>query len=277
MEKTIHFCSGMPRAGSTLLMNILGQNPRFAVTPTSGLYGIVRAMKDHWETVSEFRAISEEESAQRKLDTLRGMIDGFFAKEPQPIVIDKSRGWLGDLEMVNALFDRKVKVLVPVRPLLDILSSFEKLYRKRKAIATVPQEIASPAMFSTVDSRCAQLCSSNDVVGNALTRVRDVVARGCGDQVYFVEFGRLTRTPKTVLNEIYEFLGEESFEHDFENVQQTTHENDRVHGWGDLHKIRTKVSPVKSDWNEVLGPGLKPQSLRVYQGDNIYWRQGGNA
>ena len=33
-RKTIHFIAGMPRAGSTILGNILAQNPRFHVTPT---------------------------------------------------------------------------------------------------------------------------------------------------------------------------------------------------------------------------------------------------
>ena len=36
MEK-IFFQSSLPRAGSTLLQNILGQNPNFYVTPTSGV------------------------------------------------------------------------------------------------------------------------------------------------------------------------------------------------------------------------------------------------
>ena len=33
----IFFQSSLPRAGSTLLQNILGQNPEFYVTPTSGV------------------------------------------------------------------------------------------------------------------------------------------------------------------------------------------------------------------------------------------------
>ena len=37
MEKKIFFQSSLPRAGSTLLQNIIGQNPEFYVTPTSGV------------------------------------------------------------------------------------------------------------------------------------------------------------------------------------------------------------------------------------------------
>ena len=37
MKQTAFYQSSMPRAGSTLLQNIIGQNPLFHVTPTSGM------------------------------------------------------------------------------------------------------------------------------------------------------------------------------------------------------------------------------------------------
>jgi sulfotransferase len=33
-NKTIYFQSSLPRTGSTLLQNLIGQNPNFHVTPT---------------------------------------------------------------------------------------------------------------------------------------------------------------------------------------------------------------------------------------------------
>ena len=41
MEKTFHFISGLPRSGSSLLANVLAQNPRFCVSPTSGILDIM--------------------------------------------------------------------------------------------------------------------------------------------------------------------------------------------------------------------------------------------
>ena len=116
------------------------------------------------------------------------------------------------------------------------------------------------------------LLGGADIVGSAVNRVRDAVSRGCRERLHFVEFDRLTRHPKTVLKEIYEFLDEEGFEHDFTNVKQVTHENDRVYGWGDLHTIRGVVNPVESDWQTVLAdisPALKQSILA----NNVYWRR----
>ena len=41
MKQIIYYQSSLPRAGTTLLQNIIGQNPAFHVTPTSGMIDLV--------------------------------------------------------------------------------------------------------------------------------------------------------------------------------------------------------------------------------------------
>ena len=41
MKQKLFFQSSLPRAGSTLLHNIVGHNPDFFVTPTSGLVDLM--------------------------------------------------------------------------------------------------------------------------------------------------------------------------------------------------------------------------------------------
>ncbi len=55
MSKTIHFVSGLPRAGSTLLMNVLAQNPRIHSTATSGLHEIGYIARQFSATEQSFR------------------------------------------------------------------------------------------------------------------------------------------------------------------------------------------------------------------------------
>ena len=47
MEK-IFFQSSLPRAGSTLLQNIIGQNPEFYVTPTSGALDLLYSARTNY-------------------------------------------------------------------------------------------------------------------------------------------------------------------------------------------------------------------------------------
>ena len=50
LNKKIFFQSSLPRAGSTLLQNVMGQNPDFYVTPTSGVLELLYASDRDWET-----------------------------------------------------------------------------------------------------------------------------------------------------------------------------------------------------------------------------------
>src|SRR5688500_11766121 len=107
MEKTFHFISGLPRSGSTLLANILAQNPRFETTATSSILGIIINIRDQWDAL--FAATPDE---QGKIDVMRGILPSFYRRTPKPVVLDKCRGWLAVLEMAELLLERKVKVLV---------------------------------------------------------------------------------------------------------------------------------------------------------------------
>jgi sulfotransferase len=272
VEQITHFVSGMPRAGSTLLMNILAQNPRFGVTATSGLYEIVRMIKTNWDRFSEFQAMPVNESLEAKIVVLRAVIQSYHSLLGKPVTFDKSRGWLADIEMLEDVFSCTPKILVCVRQLGDVLSSFEKKYRIAKRLGNVPQEATNVSGFQTVEARCNTLLGNNEIVGSSVNRVRDAVSRGCRERLHFVEFDRLTRHPKTVLKEIYEFLDEDVYEHDFTKVKQSTHEDDRVYGWGDLHTIRNSVAPVESDWEVVL-KDISPVVKQMIQANNVYWRR----
>lgn len=272
MEKTVYFCTGMPRSGSTLLMNILGQNPRFAVTATSGVWEMVRLVRGSWDKASEMRAMPEVLSDAARVRVLRGMVQSFHANVEQDIVFDKSRGWIITPELAEIVSDdRPLKFLVSVRPVLEVLSSCEKLYRKaHKRGASFPKDEAGG--YQTVANRVTTLLGNNELVGAPISGIRETLACGYRSNMYFVEFDRLTRSPNTVMSEIYEFLDEEPFPHDFENVAQITSENDRVYGWGDLHTIRPAVKPVEADWEHVLAKHIPPQQIMALKAENEFWK-----
>ena len=56
IDKPLQFVSGLPRSGSTLLMNLLGQNPAHHVTPTSGLIHLMRGLIGTWADHKEFQS-----------------------------------------------------------------------------------------------------------------------------------------------------------------------------------------------------------------------------
>jgi sulfotransferase len=243
----------MPRAGSTLLCNILLQNPRFHATATSGCIEVLYSIRKTWNTFIEHKAKPNEAALKR---VLKASLEAYYGDIDRPVIFDKSRGWTAYIEMLEDIIGTKAKILVPVRPLPNILASFEKLHRENSKTKNSPGEDKEYFLMQSVQGRCEFWMRNGSPVGLAYTRIKDALARGLKDRLHFVSFSELTNTPEKKMNEIYDFLGEPRFTHNFEHVEQVTQEDDSVHGYANLHKIQNRVTPVKNDAVTVLGQEL---------------------
>lgn len=259
MGKTIHMISGLPRSGSTLLCNILAQNPEMHSTPTSACHEALFVLRNAWGEWVEHRAAK---SLSNNLQPVLNATINAYHNTDRPVVIDKGRGWLSLIELAEFALDRKVKIIVPVRGIPQILSSFEKLHRKTQA-----KDQGNYFQAQTIQGRSEHLLGAEQVLGLAYNRLKDAMMRGLGDRLCLVEFDDLTHNPKETLEDIYKFLELPNFEHDFTSVEQYTHEDDSVHGM-DLHTIRKDVKPIKDDSASVLGVDLCKQ----YTGTE-FWRK----
>lgn len=249
-DKTIHFIAGLPRSGSTLLCNILNQNPKFNATSTSGILEIILAIRNQWENVTELRASPNKVG---KDAVVTGILQNYYSITERPVVFDKSRAWPAYIELAEHILGHKIKMLVPVRKVTDILASFEKLWRKQAHEWQFPQEKSHYFDWQTVEGRAGIWMRNDQPVGIAYNRIRDALSRGFGDRMMFVEFEHLTTVPEQSMRAVYSFLGEDYYEHDFNNVEQTTSENDDIHGIPGLHIIRNKVEPFDVDAKSIIG------------------------
>ncbi len=251
MTKKIHFISGLPRSGSTLLCNILNQNPKFHATSTSGILEIILSIRNQWENVAELRASPNKAG---KAAVINNILHNYVSIIKRPVYFDKSRAWIAYIELAEAILGEKVKILVPVRKITDILSSFENLYRKNAHEWQFPQEKSHFFEWQTVDGRAGIWMRNDQPVGIAYNRIRDAISRGYGDRLLFMEFDHLTNNPKETMDAVYDFLEEDSFKHNFNKVKQVTQEDDDIHGIPGLHIIRSKVAPVPDHGDTLIGP-----------------------
>ena len=246
--REIHFLNGLPRSGSTLLCNILAQNPDIHSTPTSACHDSLFVMRNQWHEWIEHKAaksLSDNKNLQRVLNAILYS----YHDTDRPVVIDKGRGWTSLIEATEFAMGKEMKILVPVRSINQILASLEKKHRKR---VETQSEIGDYIEAQTVAGRVDNNLAANGLVGLAYNRIKDALQRGHGSKMYFVEFDDLTHDPEKTMQGIYKFLGRKNFAHDFNNVEQYTHEDDSVYGL-DLHTIRQEVKPVKDDSVEILG------------------------
>lgn len=268
MSKHIfHFLGGLPRSGSTLLCNILAQNPRLHTTQTSACMDVMFGVRNNWDQLIEHQA---HPMPQAKRRVLREILNSYYADVERPVIIDKCRGWVSLLEMADSVLDRPAKIIVPVRDVRDVLASFERLWRQQAASGQVPGERENYFQFQTTEGRIAFWMRDDQPVGLAYNRIRDAVTRlrgtGLSDRLHFVPFERLTADPAGTLSDIYQFLEEPHFEHDFDYIEQVTTEDDRVFGFTGLHTIRSRIEPIAPRWPEVLG-----DAAQRYDGLN-FWK-----
>lgn len=243
----------MPRAGSTLLQNILNQNPRFYATHTSGCVDVLFGIRKNWDNLIEHKAHPNPNALLR---VLQASLNAYYSDIDKPVIFDKSRGWTAYIEMIEQILEKEVKILVPIRPMPNILASFEKLHRETIKTKNPPGEAENYFLLQTVEGRCEYWLRQSSTVGLAYARIRDAIRRGLRDRLHFVSFNQLTNEPEKTMNEIYDFLGEPRFTHNFEYVEQVTYEDDSVHGYANLHKIKNRVTPVKNDAVTILGQEL---------------------
>ena len=252
MVTKIFYNSSLPRAGSTLIQNILGQNPLIHSTPTSGVFGLMDSARSYFSTQPEWRAQDEKETLKGFAGFLKGGLYGYYNNiTDKPYVFEKSRAWGMEYEFLNTI-EPEPKIICMIRDIRAIYASLEKKYRKNPLMDT---QIANWGNLTgtTTDKRMI-VWSNNPPIGPSLDRLYQVLIQGIHQHILFVKFEDLCKDPNTELKRIYDYIGIPFFQHDFDNVPQVTHEDDKWHGIFGDHIIRGKVEPLKDDFREVLGP-----------------------
>ena len=95
----------MPRSGSTLLQNILGNNPDIYATPTSGLIELLKESRKIYSSSPQFKAQDENQMKSAFLMYCRYGIEGYFnGLTDRKYAIDKSRGWAISYGFLKAFY-----------------------------------------------------------------------------------------------------------------------------------------------------------------------------
>lgn len=245
--KTVHFVSGLPRSCSTLLCNLLAQNPKVHSTGSSPLHEIGYVGRNVFKT-DEAKGMNPRDAERMYLDYVKGgILSAFDSITDRPIVVDKNRSWLGHLDQLYKIFP-EAKVLVPIRDMRGVLSSMEKKFREHPSYFNGIEEKNPPA-WTTLEKRIQGWLNSPPV-GIAIERLHEATTR-FKNKLHFVHAEDLSSNPEETMNNIWEYLGEEPFKHDFKNVKQYTIEHEIGWPYGD-HTIRNVVEPLKNEYNQIL-------------------------
>tara|TARA_R110002110_G_scaffold371211_1_gene581195 strand:- start:7 stop:1725 length:1719 start_codon:yes stop_codon:yes gene_type:complete len=237
------FLSSLPRSGSTLLASLLNQRPDVYASPTSNLSDTMGAAVQMWEQSPTTKASGGEENDIIRI--LQGIQNARY--DTDKLVFDKGRGWAAQ-QIIKTMMKVQgdVKIVATVRPVAECLASFAKLMK--------PENITD---FCKRDELTQHLFRSYEIMKAGYKEYPD--------NFLFIEYDDLVCDPQFQLNRIAEFVGLDSFVHDFDNVEDSK-EIDEAWGIEDLHKVRPKVSKSVYSARNLLGDAL----YNFYQGGEFW-------
>ncbi|MDE3196276.1 MAG: sulfotransferase [Acidobacteriota bacterium] len=252
----IHFISGLPRSGSTLLEGILRQNPRFHAavsTPLADLFAaLVRSMSG-FNDASIFIG-----DAQRKR-VLRGLVEAYYAGHSAERVFDTNRNWTAFLPAIAELFP-EARMICCLRNPAWILDSIERQIQRNAVNAARMFGFDSKA---NVYTRVETLMGKDGFVRRSLGNLRQAWFGLLADRLIAIPYDSLTQRPAETMAALYSELGEPAFAHNFDHVEYDEPLFDSSLGLPGFHRV---FGPVIHRTRETI---LPPDLFRQY--DQSFW------
>ena len=272
LRKTYYFMAGLPRSGSTLLSSILNQNPRFYSGPSSPVLSTMFAVENHLIKDELFHGYPKTEQANQIISNI---IRQFYSDVTQDVIIDKNRAWTARVPYIEGYIGQRAKIICPVRDIDEILTSMIMMIRRNpykegnSRINFIDEQLIKLNIPLNDDNRCEYIASPDGILGQSLNAIVECFNQGFGDRIYFIEYKDLTNNQEKTLTDLYGFLGEEYYEHTFDNLMNYNRENDmQTYGLADMHEVRKQLKNTAPSPKEILSPYI----LEKCKGME-FWRQ----
>jgi sulfotransferase len=251
----MHFISGLPRAGSSMLAAILRQNPRFHAAMSGPLCGIVTGLLRGMGAANEYSQFLSGDQRQRIVSSV---FDAYYAElAGKELIFDTNREWCAHLPMLGQLFPQ-AKVISCVRSPAWILDSVE---RRVQASPFLRGKMFPVDACENVYARSEHMLKKG-ILSVPLQALRQAWYGEESHRLIAIRYDSLTGQPAEVIGRLYELLGQPAFAHDFENLDYDEPEFDNQFGMPGLHRVRSRVEPNRR--TTILPPDIFNQNDRSF-------------
>lgn len=267
MKKKFYFLAGLPRSGGTLITSILNQNPSIHVSPISPLINTIGLAYNLYQD----KSVRDTDLTEDIYNVIDGIPDLMYKRYSATNIIDKQFHWTGDIPftILKKHFGDDVKIICPVRDVLEILSSVNTL-AENDPRNTVDIEVRKFDKTNLpMPDRRANYWMNNPLgeITPSLAGMKKARFAELKDNFHFVEYNDLVNETKETIDGIYNYLGIEPFEHRFHGLETPFNFKDEF-GLKNHHTIRPEISNKGVDPKEVF----LPQTLKKYSGLE-FWRE----
>lgn len=248
MTKRFVGIAGLPRAGSTLLCQLLAEHPEiYSEGHSSPVCNALLNMRG---------SISDDQFFLSQLDTqfdttyrhlqggMVGFLQGWYADCDKPVVADKNRAWLHAVEFMLKL-DPQAKMLVSIRELGQIYGSIEDQHQNTILVDFIDHL----ANFDRL-GRADKLFAQDKAIGAPMSSIQAVqdLPQSVKDRIYFVKFEDLTARPVETMAFIYHWLGVAPHTIDPQKLTVRAHESDSHYRFKYRHRQQPKlVAPARHE------------------------------
>lgn len=206
--KTLYFIAGLPRSGTSVIANILKQNPEVHAEVNSSLSNLFHTLYLNWDYIKA--------GSSKKARVLKSLIDGFYFDAEKSFIFDNSSNWISIIPIVEAVLQQKIKILVCVRNPAEILSSYEKARKDNPLIMLEADQKLGPS--TSVAARAFHYAGPEGPLGSCHRNIQDAITMGYLDRMLFIDYSRFCGNPKSQTKRIYDFFGLPEFTHDYTNI-----------------------------------------------------------
>jgi sulfotransferase len=246
MSKLIPMC-GLPRSGSTLLVNLLNQNPEITVSPDSILSSLVLSSQESFtNSVSESQYDSDT-SYEMFYNFCRSGINSWVDTICNTsYYIDKCRGWGHEVDLLVNMFPN-IKFIYTIRDLRGIASSIEKIQK------STPMKYKDEFFFGDQNYDYSQedlyLIKVKNIFESSMIRrnlicIKEIldIRREHFDRIYVVRYEDLILNPNETMENLYDHLEIAHYKHDLKNIEQIKYHDSFYLPYG-RHKIKKALEP----------------------------------
>jgi len=242
-KRKLFFLVALPRSGNTLLASILNQNPEIAATANSMTLEIMKELFLLKET-DVFKNYPDYKSLDNVLNTV---FDNYYKDWPQRIIVDRGPVTTpGNFNLMQKHFGNRFKVIVLVRDLIDVLASFVKWFEN--------EPTAYPNQYGkNIEEKLWVLMDKNGSIAKELIAIQN--AFNYKEICHFIKYDDLVKNPQQTITNLYQFLDEPLYPHQFSNLKQF-----QLNGIGyddkelgnNLHMIRTEVRKEDNPYKSMI-------------------------
>jgi sulfotransferase len=187
------------------------------------------------------------------------VIKHWYSDIEEEVIFDKNRAWTARVPFIEGYIKQEVKIIVPVRRVDEILASILSMIHRnpfqegQPRINFVDEILVKSNIPINDENRCTHLLNQGGILYESLNAAKLGVDEGHRDKFHFIDYNDLIRNPQGELNDIYEFLGEEPFEHTFDGLSNQHRENDlETYGLDDMHEVHSKLEKTSPDPSTIL-------------------------